>query len=73
MTTTPPVIFIIFNRLDTAKQVFEAIKAARPKTLLVIADGPVQIALEKLTSVKRPARLSMKWIGNAMSTRISQA
>lgn len=35
-----PVIFIIFNRLDTAKQVFEAIKAARPKTLLVIADGP---------------------------------
>lgn len=40
MTTTPPVIFIIFNRLDTAKQVFEAIKAARPKTLLVIADAP---------------------------------
>lgn len=40
MTTTPPVIFIIFSRLDTARQVFETIRAARPKTLLVIADGP---------------------------------
>lgn len=40
MTTTPPVIFIIFNRTDTARQVFEKIRAARPKKLLVIADGP---------------------------------
>lgn len=40
MTTTPPVILIIFTRLDTAKQVFETIRAARPETLLVIADGP---------------------------------
>ena len=40
MTTTLPVIFIIFNRPDTTRQVFETIRAARPRKLLVIADGP---------------------------------
>lgn len=40
MTNTPPVIFMIFNRPETAKEVFESIRAARPSTLLVIADGP---------------------------------
>ena len=35
-----PVIFIIFNRPDTTRQVFETIRAARPRKLLVIADGP---------------------------------
>lgn len=35
-----PVVFIIFNRPDTAKQVFAEIAKARPKHLLVIADGP---------------------------------
>ncbi|WP_231985106.1 methyltransferase type 11 [Mycobacterium sp. E796] len=40
MTTTLPVIFIIFNRPDTTRQVFETIRAAKPRKLLVIADGP---------------------------------
>ena len=40
MTTTLPVIFIIFNRPDTTSQVFETIRAAKPRKLLVIADGP---------------------------------
>lgn len=35
-----PVVFMIFNRPDTTKVVFEAIRAARPPKLLVIADGP---------------------------------
>ena len=35
-----PVIFIIFNRLETTKRVFEAIRKAQPSKLLVIADGP---------------------------------
>ncbi|CAM2844101.1 methyltransferase type 11 [Mycobacterium simiae] len=35
-----PVIFIIFNRPDNTRQVFEAIRAAKPAQLLVIADGP---------------------------------
>lgn len=40
MTTTPPIIFIIFNRTDTTRRTFEKIRAAQPKQLLVIADGP---------------------------------
>ncbi|MGA2545219.1 MAG: glycosyltransferase family 2 protein [Rectinemataceae bacterium] len=34
------IIFIIFNRADTTKQVFEAIRAAKPRQLFVVADGP---------------------------------
>lgn len=40
VTTTPPVILIMFNRPDTARQVFETIRAAKPEKLLVVADGP---------------------------------
>jgi hypothetical protein len=35
-----PVALIIFNRPATTARVFQAIAAARPKQLLVIADGP---------------------------------
>lgn len=35
-----PVAFIIFNRPDTTRQVFEQIRAAQPPKLFVIADGP---------------------------------
>ena len=34
-----PVLFLVFNRLDTAKQVFEAIRQAKPPRLYVAADG----------------------------------
>ncbi|MEM8832447.1 MAG: glycosyltransferase family 2 protein [Cyanobacteria bacterium P01_G01_bin.19] len=35
-----PVAITIFNRPDTTKKVFEAIRQAKPEKLLVIADGP---------------------------------
>ena len=35
-----PVLFIIFNRLDTVKKVFETIKNQKPKQLFVFCDGP---------------------------------
>lgn len=35
-----PVAFIIFKRPETTEKVFEAIRKARPKKLLVVADGP---------------------------------
>lgn len=35
-----PVVFIIFNRPEVTSAVFEAIRAARPANLLVVADGP---------------------------------
>lgn len=35
-----PVLFLVFNRLDTTKQVFEVIRQAKPQRLYVAADGP---------------------------------
>ena len=46
-TFTPPhplktaVLFLVFNRPDTTKQVFEAICKAKPPMLYVAADGPM--------------------------------
>lgn len=37
-----PVLFIIFNRPNLTTQVFEQIRAARPRYLFVAADGPRQ-------------------------------
>lgn len=34
-----PVLFLVFNRLDTTKQVFEAIRQAKPPRLYIAADG----------------------------------
>jgi len=35
-----PVLFLIFNRPDTTKMVFQQIRAARPAKLYIAADGP---------------------------------
>lgn len=35
-----PLVFIVFNRPETTRRVWERICAARPKRLFVIADGP---------------------------------
>lgn len=35
-----PILFILFNRLDTTEQVFEQIRKQKPKYLYIAADGP---------------------------------
>jgi hypothetical protein len=40
MMLSTPVAFIIFNRPDLTRIVFQSIRRAQPKTLLVVADGP---------------------------------
>lgn len=35
-----PILFLIFNRPDTTKQVFESIRKVRPNKLYLAADGP---------------------------------
>jgi hypothetical protein len=35
-----PILFLIFNRPDTTKQVFDSIKKVKPKKLYIAADGP---------------------------------
>jgi len=37
---TTPILFVIFNRPDTAQQVFDEIRKAKPTRLFVAADGP---------------------------------
>jgi len=37
---TTPVLFVIFNRPNTTRQVFEAIRKAKPTKLYIAADGP---------------------------------
>lgn len=40
MPFNTPILFLIFNRPDTTKQVFEKIREIQPKYLYVAADGP---------------------------------
>lgn len=40
LPTTTPVLFMIFNRLETTKQVLAAIRQAKPARLYIAADGP---------------------------------
>lgn len=35
-----PILFIVFNRIDTAKQVFESIRKVQPQKLYIACDGP---------------------------------
>jgi len=35
-----PIVFIVFNRPDTTRRVFETIRTVRPKKLFLLADGP---------------------------------
>lgn len=47
-----PVLFLVFNRLDTTQRVFEAIRAARPRRLYVAADGPRHSRPEEASKVQ---------------------
>src|SRR5262245_4664601 len=35
-----PVLFLVFNRPDRTQRVFNAIRAAKPERLYIVADGP---------------------------------
>lgn len=50
---TTPVVFIVFNRLDTTQRVFEQIRLAQPKELFIISDGPRKNKLDDLEKVKK--------------------
>jgi len=40
MTQTAPVALFVYKRVDVAERVFQRIAAARPRQLLIVADGP---------------------------------
>lgn len=47
-----PVLFLIFNRLDTTMQVFNMIKLAKPPRLYIAADGPRKDKKDETEKVK---------------------
>jgi hypothetical protein len=49
---TTPVLFLVFNRLDTTKQVFETIRTARPRKLYIAADGPRELREGEAQKIK---------------------
>ena len=61
---TPPVIFLVFNRPEPARRVFERIRAARPGKLLVVCDGPrphVPTDAEGVAAVRRIIEEGVDW------------
>lgn len=50
---TTPVLFLVFNRPDTTKKVFEEIQKARPKQLFIAGDGPRTKEEKKKTDAVR--------------------
>lgn len=59
-----PILFIIFNRLETTRRVFEAIKEVKPTQLFIAADGyrlGVAGEKEKCEEVKKYVLDSIDW------------
>jgi hypothetical protein len=48
-----PVLFLIFNRLDTTKKVFAEIRKAKPSILFIASDGPRNKKEEKIVNSVR--------------------
>lgn len=59
--TRAPVAFLIFNRPNETARVFERIRQARPRTLLVIADGPRDDAEHDLVERTRAVVQKIDW------------
>ncbi|SVD11842.1 uncharacterized protein METZ01_LOCUS364696, partial [marine metagenome] len=58
-----PVLFLIFNRPDTTKQVFSAIQKARPPRLYVAGDGPrpEQSNEDEICEIARSIATNVDW------------
>ena len=59
-----PVAFFVFNRPRQTQQVFQAIRAAQPGTLFVVADGPradVPQDVEKCAATREVIRTGVDW------------
>lgn len=65
-----PVVFIIFNRFDTAERVFNAIAQAKPKNCSSLRTDRVQTNPEKRKNAHEFVRLSKKSIGRVRFIKI---
>jgi len=58
---TTPILFLVFNRPDTTKQVFEEIRKAKPKELFIAADGPRNAEEKKKTDEVKKIVSKIDW------------
>lgn len=58
-----PVVLLVFKRPDTTRRVFEAVARARPRTLLVVADGarPDRPGEEEACRLTRSIATAVDW------------
>jgi hypothetical protein len=59
-----PILFLVFNRPETTRQIFAAIRRAQPKQLFIAADGPrenVASDREKCALVREIIAQSVDW------------
>ncbi|MBD1874002.1 acyltransferase [Nodosilinea sp. FACHB-131] len=61
MPCATPVVFLIFRRPDLTARVFEAIRQAQPKILLVVADGPRNEVEAELCQQARAVTEQVDW------------
>ena len=55
------VLFLVYNRLDTTKQVFEAIRQTKPLRLYIASDGPKEGEAEKVQAVREYLTSRIDW------------
>jgi hypothetical protein len=65
------IAFIVFNRPDLTKRVFERIRAARPERLLIVADGPRDDAEADLCRDARCVATHVDWPCKLMTNMAS--
>jgi len=67
--TQSPVLFLIFNRIETTRKVFERIREAEPQNLYIAADGPRESMNEKniCESVRNWVINSVDWQCNVFT------
>jgi GR25 family glycosyltransferase involved in LPS biosynthesis len=61
---TNAILFLVFNRLDTVKQVFEAIRQAKPPRFYIASDGPRYDRIgekEKVEQVRKYILNTIDW------------
>ena len=58
------VLFLVFNRPDTTREVFESIRRAKPLRLYIVADGPRDGRLDDLENCKKVREIisSIDWV-----------
>ncbi len=55
-----PVLFLVFNRLDTTKKVFAEIRKAKPKQLFIASDGPREDKIQEKEIVEKIRKYLLK-------------